>query len=128
MKKRSTTLLGLILALALLCTALPMAIAEEAEAPEETVEETQAVEETEAPEEAEEAEEVEYAPVELITEAEEVWLTRHDGRVVPGHALAYDQETGKKVWQFYTVPKQGEGWVPKGGGGGAHWRPGPRPF
>ena len=30
----------------------------------------------------------------LITEAEEVWLTRHDGRVIPGHALAYDQETG----------------------------------
>jgi S1-C subfamily serine protease len=30
----------------------------------------------------------------LITEAEEVWLTRHDGRVVPAHALAYDQETG----------------------------------
>lgn len=30
----------------------------------------------------------------LITEAEEVWLTRNDGRVVPGHALAYDQETG----------------------------------
>jgi S1-C subfamily serine protease len=30
----------------------------------------------------------------LITEAEEVWLTRHDGTVVPGHALAYDQETG----------------------------------
>lgn len=30
----------------------------------------------------------------LITEAEEVWLTRHDGRVVPGHALAYDQGTG----------------------------------
>lgn len=30
----------------------------------------------------------------LITEADEVWLTRHDGRVVPGHALAYDQETG----------------------------------
>jgi S1-C subfamily serine protease len=30
----------------------------------------------------------------LITEAEEVWLTRYDGRVVPGHALAYDQETG----------------------------------
>jgi S1-C subfamily serine protease len=23
-----------------------------------------------------------------------VWLTRHDGVVVPGHALAYDQETG----------------------------------
>jgi S1-C subfamily serine protease len=30
----------------------------------------------------------------LITEAEEVWLTTQDGRVVAGHALAYDQETG----------------------------------
>ena len=30
----------------------------------------------------------------LITEAEEVWLTAQDGRVVAGHALAYDQETG----------------------------------
>jgi S1-C subfamily serine protease len=30
----------------------------------------------------------------LITEAEEVWLTRHDGRVVAAHPLAYDQETG----------------------------------
>lgn len=30
----------------------------------------------------------------LITEADEVWLTRADGIVVPGHALAYDQETG----------------------------------
>ena len=30
----------------------------------------------------------------LITEAEEVWLTDQDGRVVPAHALAYDQETG----------------------------------
>jgi S1-C subfamily serine protease len=30
----------------------------------------------------------------LITEAEEVWLTTSDGRVLPGHALAYDQETG----------------------------------
>jgi S1-C subfamily serine protease len=30
----------------------------------------------------------------LITEAEEVWLTCHDGRVVPAHALAYDQESG----------------------------------
>src|SRR5690606_3936838 len=26
--------------------------------------------------------------------AEEVWLTTHDNRVVAGHALAYDQETG----------------------------------
>ena len=30
----------------------------------------------------------------LITEAEEVWLTDHTGRVVPAHALAYDQESG----------------------------------
>jgi S1-C subfamily serine protease len=30
----------------------------------------------------------------LITEASEVWLTGGDGRVVPAHALAYDQETG----------------------------------
>jgi S1-C subfamily serine protease len=30
----------------------------------------------------------------LITEAEEIWLTRHDGQVVPAHALAYDQESG----------------------------------
>jgi S1-C subfamily serine protease len=30
----------------------------------------------------------------LITEADEVWLTRHDGHLVPAHALAYDQETG----------------------------------
>jgi len=30
----------------------------------------------------------------LITEAEEVWLTNQEGKVVAGHALAYDQETG----------------------------------
>ncbi len=30
----------------------------------------------------------------LITEADEVWLTRHDGTVIAGHALAYDQESG----------------------------------
>jgi S1-C subfamily serine protease len=30
----------------------------------------------------------------LITEAEEVWLTTSEGRVVPGHPMAYDQETG----------------------------------
>ncbi len=30
----------------------------------------------------------------LITEAEEVWLTAHDGKVVAAHALAYDQQTG----------------------------------
>lgn len=30
----------------------------------------------------------------LIMEAVEVWLTSHDGRVVPAHVLGYDQETG----------------------------------
>ncbi|HTX23661.1 MAG TPA: S1C family serine protease [Steroidobacteraceae bacterium] len=30
----------------------------------------------------------------LITEATTLWLTTHEGRVVPGHALAYDQATG----------------------------------
>jgi len=30
----------------------------------------------------------------LITEAEEVWLTRQDGTVLPAHPVAYDQETG----------------------------------
>ncbi|HEY4199592.1 MAG TPA: S1C family serine protease [Devosiaceae bacterium] len=30
----------------------------------------------------------------LITEAEEVWLTKHDGIVVAAHVVAYDQETG----------------------------------
>jgi S1-C subfamily serine protease len=30
----------------------------------------------------------------LITEAEAIWLTLGDGRIVPGTALAYDQETG----------------------------------
>ena len=30
----------------------------------------------------------------LITEAETVWLTSNDGRTTPGHALAFDGETG----------------------------------
>jgi S1-C subfamily serine protease len=30
----------------------------------------------------------------LITEAETIWLHLSDGRAVPGHVLAYDQETG----------------------------------
>jgi len=30
----------------------------------------------------------------LITEASSIWLTAHDGRVVPAHALAFDQSTG----------------------------------
>lgn len=30
----------------------------------------------------------------LITEADAVWITTHDGRVLPGHPLAYDFATG----------------------------------
>ncbi|HYZ32539.1 MAG TPA: S1C family serine protease [Crenalkalicoccus sp.] len=30
----------------------------------------------------------------LVTEAETIWLTTHDGRAIPGHALAYDFESG----------------------------------
>jgi len=30
----------------------------------------------------------------LITEAETIWLTTNDGKVVPGHPLGYDQATG----------------------------------
>jgi len=30
----------------------------------------------------------------LITEAETIWLSTNGGRAVPGHVLAYDQETG----------------------------------
>ncbi len=30
----------------------------------------------------------------IVTEAESIWLTTHDGRAIPGHALAYDFETG----------------------------------
>ena len=35
----------------------------------------------------------------LITEAETVWIITQDGRAVPGHALAYDQNTGFGVVQ-----------------------------
>lgn len=30
----------------------------------------------------------------LVTEASSIWLTTYEGRVVPGHALAFDQTTG----------------------------------
>ncbi len=30
----------------------------------------------------------------LVTEAETIWITCDDGRALPGHALAYDQESG----------------------------------
>jgi S1-C subfamily serine protease len=35
----------------------------------------------------------------LITEAESIWITGSDGRVAPGHALAYDAESGFGVVQ-----------------------------
>ena len=38
----------------------------------------------------------------LITEAEEVWLTTGQGRVLPGHVLAYDQATGFGLVQALT--------------------------
>jgi S1-C subfamily serine protease len=30
----------------------------------------------------------------LVMEAESIWLTTNDGRAIPGHAMAYDQESG----------------------------------
>src|SRR5919108_1042522 len=30
----------------------------------------------------------------IVTEAEQIWVALADGRALPGHALAYDQETG----------------------------------
>jgi len=35
----------------------------------------------------------------LVTEADTVWLTSSDGQTVPGHAMAYDQDTGFGVVQ-----------------------------
>ncbi len=35
----------------------------------------------------------------LITEAEEIWLTTQEGRVVPAHLVGYDQATGFGVVQ-----------------------------
>ncbi len=42
-----------------------------------------------------------------------------------GFEAAFDAKTGKQVWKFYTVPKPGEGWMPKAGnhGGGDVWMP-----
>ncbi|HVW47384.1 MAG TPA: PQQ-binding-like beta-propeller repeat protein [Solirubrobacterales bacterium] len=42
---------------------------------------------------------------------------------VRGKISAYDAKSGKLIWTFYTVPKQGEKWVPKGGGGGTIYMP-----
>jgi alcohol dehydrogenase (cytochrome c) len=59
--------------------------------------------------------------------------TAYDGKVyvgvsgsedgVRGKLAAYDQKTGKEIWTFYTVPKAGTKWVPKGGGGGTIYMP-----
>ncbi len=44
---------------------------------------------------------------------------------IRGFVAAYDANTGKQVWKFYTVPAPGHGWVPKGrhGGGGTYMPP-----
>jgi alcohol dehydrogenase (cytochrome c) len=42
---------------------------------------------------------------------------------VRGFVAAYDAKTGKELWKFYTVPKAGTSWVPKGGGGGTIYMP-----
>ncbi|MDB5058238.1 MAG: hypothetical protein JWO59_1710 [Chloroflexi bacterium] len=44
---------------------------------------------------------------------------------VRGFVAAYDANTGKQVWRFYTVPAPGTSWVPKGihGGGGVYMPP-----
>lgn len=44
---------------------------------------------------------------------------------VRGFVAAYDGRTGRRVWQRFTVPAPGHGWVPAGGqhGGGAVWMP-----
>jgi PQQ-dependent dehydrogenase (methanol/ethanol family) len=59
--------------------------------------------------------------------------TAYDGKVyvgvsgsedgVRGKLAAYDAKTGKEIWTFYTVPKAGTKWVPKGGGGGTIYMP-----
>ena len=42
---------------------------------------------------------------------------------VRGFVAAYDENTGKQLWRFDTVPKAGTGWVPKEGGGGTVYMP-----
>src|ERR1700687_5956849 len=48
----------------------------------------------------------------LITEAETVWLHQGDGRVVQGHALGFDQETGFGLVQ--ALGRRGREPVPLG--------------
>ncbi|WP_426956700.1 S1C family serine protease [Muricoccus radiodurans] len=40
----------------------------------------------------------------LITEADEIWLTTNEGRVVPGHVVGYDQVTGFGLVQALGRP------------------------
>ncbi|HWE64480.1 MAG TPA: PQQ-binding-like beta-propeller repeat protein [Chloroflexota bacterium] len=42
-----------------------------------------------------------------------------------GFVAAYDANTGKQIWRYYTVPLPGQGWMPKVGahGGGDVWMP-----
>jgi PQQ-dependent dehydrogenase (methanol/ethanol family) len=59
--------------------------------------------------------------------------TAYDGKIyvgvsgsedgVRGKISAYDAKSGKELWTFYTIPKAGTGWVPKGGGGGTIYMP-----
>jgi alcohol dehydrogenase (cytochrome c) len=42
---------------------------------------------------------------------------------IRGFIAAYDEQTGRQVWRFYTVPPAGTGWVPKNGGGGGVYMP-----
>jgi alcohol dehydrogenase (cytochrome c) len=42
---------------------------------------------------------------------------------VRGFVAAYDENTGRQLWRFDTVPKAGTGWVPKEGGGGTVYMP-----
>jgi PQQ-dependent dehydrogenase (methanol/ethanol family) len=43
---------------------------------------------------------------------------------VRGFVSAFDAQTGKLLWRFFTVPAPGHGWVPKGRhGGGAVYMP-----
>jgi S1-C subfamily serine protease len=68
----------------------------------------------------------------LITEAETIWLIAADGRAVPGHAVAYDQESGFGLVQALgrldlpaleragAAPEIGDGVIFAAAGGRAH--------
>jgi alcohol dehydrogenase (cytochrome c) len=47
------------------------------------------------------------------------------GPGVRGFVAAFNAQTGKRIWRFYTVPQVGTGWVRKKGvvGGGDVWMP-----